>query len=243
MKKALAPLVLAALLVTGCNTQTSHNKGKDGKELVASTPQKVAIDRNATTDLKVTVDRSKGFEDPVTVKITGLPEGVVVEEEGNLDKGVKERVFKLKATSEAPLTSGKLKVVVAGGGAEKTHEVAYEVRERSDSASSPAGKQAAEDFQKKRDELNTTLQARMKDIDKSMGDLREQAKTADAQAKVEINSRLSVLEKQRQKLGEDMKTLPTTTAEAWQDFSTRVSSAANDLHKGVNEAVQKFKKK
>jgi len=243
MKKALAPVVLAVMAAVGCNTQTSHNQGKNGKELVATTPQNVAIDRNATTDLKVTVDRSKGFDEPVTVKITGLPEGVTVEEEGKLDKGVSERVFKLKANPDAGLTSGKLKVTVAGGGAEKTHEVAYEVRERSESASSPAAKQAAADLQKKRDELNKTVQARMKDIDRSMAELRERSKTADDQAKVQINSRLSVLEKQRQKLGEDMKTLPTTTAEAWQDFSARVTTATNELHTGVNEALEKFKKK
>jgi len=248
MKKALAPLVLAALVVTGCNTQTTpkaQDGGKDGKDLVMTAPKEVAIDRDATAELKIAIDR-KGFEDPVTVKITGLPEGVTVVEDGKLDKGVKERTFTLKATPDAPLTKGTLKVTASGGGAEKTLEVAYDVREKGTEhtvGSSPAAKQAAADLQKKRDELTGSIQTKMKEIDKSMADLRVQAKGATGDAKTALESRLSALEDQRKKLDEDLKHVPTTTAEAWQGFSTRVTNAANELHKGVNEAVNKLKEK
>jgi len=240
MRKALAPLVLAAVMVTGCSTQNKSTDG--GKDLVVHAPQKVTIDRDATAELKVTIDR-KGMDDPVKVEITNLPEGVSYEEVGKPDKTATERTFHLKARPDAPLATGKIKVKATGGGREQTTEVAYNVQERSSSGSSPVGKQAGEDLRKKREELNTTVQARTKDIDKAMGELREHAKTADAQAKIEINSRLKALEDQRQKLGEDLKNLPTTTAEGWQDFSARVTSAANELHRGANEAVKQFIKK
>jgi len=244
MKKVLAPLALAALVFAGCNTQTSSSKGKDGKEFELKMPASVSVNQGETAELKVSVER-KGFDEPVTVKFEKLPDGVTIEEDGKFDKGVKEKTFTVKAKADAKVGKHTIKVSSTHADMSPNKEVTIEVKEKkaSTSGSSPVGKQAGEDLKRKRDELNTTAQARLKDIDKSMDDLRAEAKTADAKAKVEINSRLSALEDQRKKLGNQVAEIQTTSADAWEAFSARLTTAADELHKGVNEAVTKFKKK
>src|SRR5947207_312734 len=101
MKKVLAPLVLAALVYTGCqpSTTTTTTK-KDGKELTVTVPKEVKLDQGGSAPVKVTIAR-KNFDEDVTVKFDKLPDGVTVEGDGKLAKGVKEREFTLNATSGA----------------------------------------------------------------------------------------------------------------------------------------------
>jgi len=244
MKKVLAPLVLAALVLTGCNTQTSTSKGAGGKELKLVTPKTVTVEQDGNAELKVTVTRT-GFDEPVAIKFDKRPDGVTIED-GSLDKGVKEKTFTVKAANTAKV--GKYTITVDGTHADMKdhHEITIEVKEKktgSISGSSPLGKQAGDDLKRKREELNTATQARLKEIDQSMTDLRASAKTADAKTKVEINSRLAVLDEQRKSLNTQVGEIQNTSADAWEAFSTRVSNAANELHKGATEAVEKFKKK
>jgi hypothetical protein len=244
MKKVLAPLALAALVFAGCNSQTSSSKGKDGKELKLTTQKTLAVEQDGTVEVKITIDR-KGFDDPVVVKFDKRPEGVTIED-GSLDKGVKERAFTLKAAPTAKAGKYTVTVDATHGDMKDHHEIALEVKEKktsSTSGSSPLGKQAAEDLKKKRDALSAAAQVKLKEIDQSMEELRAEAKSADAKAKVEINSRLTALEEQRKKLGTEVAQIQSTSAEAWEAFSARLTNAAEQLHQGVNEAVQKFKKK
>jgi len=243
MKKVFAPLALAALVFAGCNTQSTTSKGAGGKELKLSTPQSVKVEQDGTAELKVTIARTN-FDEPVAIKFTKRPEGVTIED-ANIDKGVKEKTFTVKAANTAK--AGKYTVTAEATHADMKdhHEITIEVTEKktgSVSGSSPLGKQAAEDLKNKREALKTATQERLKEIDQSMTDLRATAKTADAKTKVEIDSRLAVLDQQRKDLGVQMAEIQSTTAEAWEAFSTRVSNAATELHKGVTEAVQKYKK-
>jgi len=244
MKKALAPLVLAALVFTGCNTQSSSSKGAGGKELKLSTPKSVTVEQDGTAELKLSVART-GFDEPVTVAFTKLPEGVTVEG-GSIDKGVKDKTFTVKAANTAKVGKHTISVDATHADMKDHHEITIEVTAKktsSTSGSSPVGKQAGDNLKLKRDELNAATQTRLKEIDQSMAELRTQAKAADAKSKVEINSRLSALEDQRKKLDTQVGQIQTTSAEAWDEFSVGVNNAANELHKGVTEAVAKFKKK
>src|SRR4051812_5722115 len=112
MKKALTPLVLAALVFTGCNTQTDTSKGKDGKELKLTAPGTVSVEQGGTAELKVSVER-KGFDEPVTVKFDKLPEGVTIEDDGKIDKGVKDKTYTVKAKADAKVGKHTIKVTAS----------------------------------------------------------------------------------------------------------------------------------
>jgi len=238
MKKVLAPLVLVALAVTGCNQTTTKSTTKDGKTLKVTATKSVTIEQGGTAKVKVSIER-KGFEDEVTVKFDKLPEGVTVEEtDGKLAKGVKDREFTLKATSAAKAGKATAKISASGGGVDGDQDdLAIEVKE------GKAKTDAAADLKKKRDELNTTVQAKMKDIDVSLKELHAEAKAADAKAKVDIEKQITALEEQRKKLDVQVGEIQTTTADAWEAFSARLTTAADELQKGASEAAKKFKKK
>jgi len=244
MKKVLTPLVLAALVFTGCNTQTTTSKGAGGKELKLSTPQSVTVEQDGSAELKVTITRT-AFDEPVAIKFTKRPDGVTIED-ASIDKGVKEKTFTVKAANTAKVGKYTITAEATHADMKDHHEITIEVKEKktgSISGSSPLAKQAAEDLKNKREALKTATQASLKEIDQSMTDLRASAKTADAKTKVEIDSRLAVLDEQRKSLGKQVSEIQTTSAEAWESFSERVSNAASELRTGATEAVEKFKKK
>src|SRR4051812_5294317 len=128
MKKVLAPLVLAALMVTGCNQTTTTSGKKDGKELKLTTPKSVTIEQGGSATVNVSVERTK-FDEEVTVKFDKLPEGVSVDGDTKLAKGVKAREFTLKATSAAKAGKTTAKVSASGGGVDtEAHDLTVEVK-------------------------------------------------------------------------------------------------------------------
>lgn len=241
MKKVFAPLVLATLVFTGCNTQSSKSTGPDGQKLTMSTEKSVKIAPGDTKEFKVSITREK-FDEAVDITFDKLPTGVTVEPgpTSKIDKGVKERTYTLKVADKTEKGKFTFKVTAKHGSMEVPEEVALEILEKSTSKSSPLPKE--EDLAKNREALNTTVKAKMTEIDASMTTLRERAKTADATAKVELNKRIDELDAQRKTLNADLQKAQATTAEQWSAFSARVNSAVNDLHRGASEAVEKFKK-
>jgi len=244
MKKVLVPLALTVALVAGCNTQSSSNKGKGGEVLTLKTPKTVTLNQEGTADVNVTIER-KQFDEPVTVKFDKLPEGVSVEgSDHKIDKGVKERTFQLKATDKAKVGSSKILVVATSRDMTDRHEVTVEVKEKGShtTGSSPLSGQGKDDLKQKREELGKNVQEKMKEIDASMAQLREQAKKATGDTQVALNKRIDELHAKRQDLSRDYDRIQSTTKDAWQEFSTGLSTAANDLARHTREALEKLKK-
>jgi len=244
MKKVFVPLTLAVVMAVGCNTQQGNVKGKDGKELTLKVPEKVAVDREGTAEVTVHVER-KNFDEPVKIEFKDLPTGVeVVEKDHTLDKGVKERKFTLKATDKSKVSSGNaVQVVASGGGMDMTQKVVLDIREagtQHEVGSSPAAKEAQ--LKKNRDELNATVKKKMDEIDNSMKDLRAKAKEATGQVKEDINKDLQRLDQQRQELGKQYLQIQETSAERWNDFSTRLNAATGELSEGIRKAMKRFQK-
>jgi len=243
MKQVFVPLALAAVVFTGCNTQSSSNKGAGGKELTLKTPKTVEVAQDDSAKVEISVERKK-FDEPVTIKFDKLPDGVVVAEDNTkIDKGVTERTFTLKATDKAKPGKHTIHVIATAADMKDTHDVVVEVKEkgtRSVSGSSPAGKADAE-LKKKRDALSATVQQQMKEIDATMVKLRDQAKTADAKVKADLNKSIDDLHTKRQDLSKEYGRIQQTTAEAWEDYSGRLTSAANDLAAGASKAWERFK--
>jgi len=244
MKKVFVLMALAVMVAVGCNTQPNTVKGKDGKELSVNAPEKVAIDREGTAELKVHIER-KNFDEPVKIEFKDLPTGVVVvEDDHKMDKDVKERTFTLKATDKAKVSSGNaVKVVASGGGMDATKQVVLDIREGGPGhqvGSSPAA--ADEKLKKDREALNASIKKKMDEIDVSMKDLRAKAKDATGTVKEEANKDLERLDKQRQELGKQYLRIQETAANNWDDFSTRLNAAAGELSEGVGKAMKRFQK-
>jgi hypothetical protein len=113
---AVAVLVLAA----GCGTnptKTNTVKGEGGKELSLTPPMGTSIKQGETKSVTVKVDR-KNLDEPITVEISDLPEGVTAKETTKkLEKGEKEITFTLEAKPDAKLEKGhKVKVKASAGG-------------------------------------------------------------------------------------------------------------------------------
>jgi len=252
MKKLFVSIALVVLVAAGCNTQTSTSKdkdkdGKDGKgskeSLSLTIPKSVTVNQDGTAEVKATIDR-KGFDDAVTVKFDvdaalGL---AVVEEDGKIDKGVKERTFTLKAKPDAKVGKHTI-TVTASHGEVKTDpkQITVEVKEKaagSTSKSSPV----PDDLKQKRDDLNASVRAKLKEADESLTALRTQVKTADAKVKVDMTKRIDELEKQRKILESDLAEAQTTAATAWADYSARLTRSANELAEGSRKAVDQYKK-
>jgi outer membrane autotransporter protein len=242
MKRKFGFFTLTVLLVVGCNTQSSTNKGKGGTELTLKTPKSVTVEQNDTVKLPIKIER-KNFEDAVSIKFDKPPTGIsIVEEDTKIDKGVTERTFTLKATDKVKAGEYKLTVIASHADMKDTHEVTVEVKEKATSSTSRSSPVAQEELNQKRAELNATVKEKMKDIDAAMVKLRERAKTADANAKVELNNHLAELDKQRKHLDADLAKVETTTAAQWNDFSARVNSATSELAEGARKAWEKVKK-
>jgi hypothetical protein len=227
----------------GCNTQSSSNKGKEGQELTLRTAKTVTIDQDDTAKIEVTVERKK-FDEPVTIKFE-TPEGVTVAEgDTKLDKGEDKRTFILKASDKAKVGQNKMTVVASSGDMKDRNEVTLEIKAKgtsSTSGSSPVSGTDAE-IKAKREELGTAIKTKMKEIDASMAALSERAKTADAQVKEKLNERIEELKTERQNLKSEYDRVETTTAANWNDFSTRLTKAANKLAEGARKALDQFKK-
>jgi len=116
---ALVAGVLAGLV--GCNQTATTQQGD--KVLKLTPPGKTNIEQGGTAKFKVSIKREK-FDDPVTVDIKNLPEGVTVEDGGRkFDKGETDHEFTLKAADDAKVQDGhKSTVTATGPGTLKTSE-------------------------------------------------------------------------------------------------------------------------
>jgi hypothetical protein len=77
MKAATRSLVVVCLLATAA-CQTVTVRGPEDKKLAATTPVALTIHRGESTALEVGIDRDN-FAGPVTVSVSQLPKGVVVD--------------------------------------------------------------------------------------------------------------------------------------------------------------------
>ncbi len=242
MKNVLVPVALMVLVVAGCNTQKSPPEGKDGKKFTLSTPKDVEIDQNGEQKVTVSIER-KNFDEPVTVTVDKLPEGVVLlDKEPKIEKGKKEVILKLKAGEKAKPGKNTMTVMASGGGVSDSRSITIEIRKATGHTSLHSPVAAEEKLKKDREKLSADIGKTMKDIDADMKDLQARAKTATGKAKEEMDKEVSRLEKQRQELSKQYEHVQHATAQEWNDFSTRLSGAAQDLAAGVRKAVDRFKK-
>jgi predicted aspartyl protease len=100
---AIVALMLGAVLVAGCDnkSQTATTASGRGFELNNVTDQ--SVNQAESETVTVTIDRKGGYDGPVNVEVTGLPNGVTVDQGATQTILAKDSTIKLKfmATSAA----------------------------------------------------------------------------------------------------------------------------------------------
>jgi uncharacterized membrane protein len=112
-------LFTVALLVngTGCPRDSKTVEGEGGKKLSLKAPANTSIKSGETATINVDITREK-FNDPVVLKVTGLPEGVsIMENDLTISKDVTSAKLTLLATADAkPVDDHMVTVTATGGG-------------------------------------------------------------------------------------------------------------------------------
>lgn len=132
-------LLTVALLVgaTGCPREKKTVEGEGGKKLTVKAPANTSIKPGETATINIDVTREK-FNDPVELKITGLPDGVtVLENDLTLAKDASTAKLTLKAAPDAkPVDDQKVTVIASGGGI--TPEATFKVTVKKGAGTSSA---------------------------------------------------------------------------------------------------------
>src|SRR5262249_54983820 len=114
-------LLTVALLAgtTGCpkGGERKTVEGEGGKKLSVKAPGDTSVKQGDTAPITVSITREK-FNDPVELKFTDLPEGVIiVENDLTIAKDINESKLTLKAATGAkPVDDHKVTVTASGGG-------------------------------------------------------------------------------------------------------------------------------
>jgi len=123
-------LLLSGLLFTvGCNNTTTSTVGtrvstRTGetvvKKLSLTAAKDQTITRGSTDKVDVSISRSN-FDEPVTIAIANLPNGVeVAEKEMTIPNGATKLTLTLKAAADAALGEHMVNITASAPGLEKT---------------------------------------------------------------------------------------------------------------------------
>jgi len=117
--KILTVLSLAALCAWGCENKTTttgpapagtSGKSNEVKKLTLKAAEKESIKQGDSYDLKIKIER-KNFDDPVTVRLSDLPEGVTSDmAEVVIPAGTTETKVKLTAAADAAVGEHDVKI-------------------------------------------------------------------------------------------------------------------------------------
>jgi hypothetical protein len=129
MKKALLAVTILSLLVApGCwfwqDDVTVH--GPEGQKMKITSPKEFSINQGESKTLEIGIDRT-GFSDPVELSLSGLPEGVTVD---NASKTVEttKATFVVSAANDAPIVTSPVKLISTGPhGMEATQYIDFNV--------------------------------------------------------------------------------------------------------------------
>jgi Skp family chaperone for outer membrane proteins len=90
-------------------------------------------------------------------------------------------------------------------------------------------------------ELRTKTDAKMKEFDASIADLRKRAAEATDDSQAKWNEMADSLENKRDALAAKLEDWKSITADKWQSFSADVSRMVDDLQRSTKDALDKAK--
>jgi hypothetical protein len=107
MKRGALLVGVILVMASGCANKTEV-QGEGGKKLALTAPLPTTIKQGETAKITVKASRT-GFDSPVELDFSHLPDGVTIEEGSKrIEKGSNEATFTLKATDKAPPETGSV---------------------------------------------------------------------------------------------------------------------------------------
>jgi hypothetical protein len=239
MKKTALILGCTLLALAGCKGSTttvsvagtaSNPGGTAPKKMVLSGPESVEVHPGSTKSVTVKVTREQ-FDEPVTIIVAELPEGVtVVEKDVRIDKGAAEAKFTLSADKTAATDKEATFKVSAKGGDVVAEDLKIKVKVVADP-----------DVALKIAALKKAIQPGLDNADKAIKDLKVRAKDASGDTKKALDEQIAKLQEQRDKFKEQMDKAQSQSAGTWDDFAKGLHKAADNLKTTVNKALEQFK--
>jgi TolA-binding protein len=99
---------------------------------------------------------------------------------------------------------------------------------------------AAEFSQQKKEEFQTSLGARLQEMDTRIAELREKGRDLKDQAKVNWDQKMADLEAKREAARVKLTEVGQSSAEAWRDVQRGAQSAWDELERAVQDASNEF---
>ena len=120
-------LLAAVFLVAGCTNRGPGTPDGDGaKKLTLKAPADASLTQGETATINVVIAREK-FNEPVTLKFTGLPEGVtIVENDPTIAKDATSAKLTLRAAADAKVMDSHA-ITITGAGGGMTQEATFKV--------------------------------------------------------------------------------------------------------------------
>ena len=119
-----------------------------------------------------------------------------------------------------------------GPGKVTSDDVRRDARKAVDTATDYS-QQAKEEFQKK-------LEARLKDLDAEIAELREKGSDLSDEAKADWDRKMAALEAKREAAHAKLAEVGESSAEAWKDVQQGAQSAWDELEKAFQDAAREF---
>jgi TolA-binding protein len=100
---------------------------------------------------------------------------------------------------------------------------------------------AVEAAQKKKEETTAELQKSYDHLNQQVTELRAKAKEVTGQTRQDVQSQIRNLEKDRQKLAEQLDKMKSATGSAWEDLKQGAAAAVEQMQKAIDKAEEKLK--
>jgi hypothetical protein len=217
---------MALLCLVGCKREQptatgGTNTSTSGKILTLSPVENTRVVIGDTVKFDVKIKRV-GFDDPVVIDFTGLPEGVaIVEKDRTIAKDADKITLTLKAETTAKPTKGAIVVFTAKAGAVEA---------------------AAREFKLDVDESNVQKIADLLQemglhkVDLAIEALKKKALAAQGDEKAALDKELAKVEQARQSLQKLLDSAKSKTPEQWFLHTSTILSSFIELKNAVKQA-------
>ena len=103
--------------------------------------------------------------------------------------------------------------------------------------------EASKDSAQKKAEYQKRVESQLDEFVRGINELKMKAEKSGAKAKAELDKEIAAVEQQKEVVSKKLSELKSSSAEAWDDFKSRMDSALNELKKSYDRAVSRFKER
>lgn len=234
IRKCTSLVIIGLLGVVGCNSKDTPGGDTNQKPpMVGHAPgtftlsaSSISLKQGESKVVPISIDRGKNFEEDVTLKFDGLPDGVSVDPgSAVIKKGDKDTHVTIKATSSAALGGHDVKLVGhPTKGADTGHPLKITVSEDPNvkAAASAAASREAYIAEKSK---------QLQDLDAKYEGLKTQAAKSEGQTKKDLEKKAEDVKVKRDQAATKLEDLKKAPLDKWESLKDSVGTAFDDFGK------------